>query len=1842
MKCKFSFFLATISLLLTFLFSQKIQAQTITIDGQTNDWAAALQSNIYSIHIRDANKTNDNSFTQGSSDPNLISTWAWENGQTNSKGDISNAAAVLIGNKLYFAGDRTAINGDAQIGFWFFRDGVAPNSNFKFTGQHQIGDILVLSNFTNGGGVANLKIYEWVGAGGSAGTLNLLGQTSNGFVNSTYQNTPAYPGWTYQGDNVPSVGTPPPNVYATGSFFEGYVDLGTLGIGTCIGSFLLETRNSASISASLQDFAAGDFNVKPAAPSVVNGQRCGPGIVTMSATCVNGSGVRWYSSASGGQPLGQADGVSADGNSISVNTNTNVTYYASCYRSGSNCESSRVPVTGTIKSPPTVTLSGGPILCHDGTAVITATVTGGSGNYSYTWTKDGSAFTNPGGGNVIQAAGPGSYSVIVTDTTQQCSSSSSNVVTLTNPTQVSVTLAGGPILCHDADVTLTATAVGGNGSYTYEWYSNGTLISGASGSTYVTHATGSYTVQVKDGNNCPATSNAVTLTNPTQVSVTLAGGPILCHDADVTLTATAVGGNGSYTYEWYSNGTLISGASGSTYVTHATGSYTVQVKDGNNCPATSNAVTLTNPTQVSVTLAGGPILCHDADVTLTATAVGGNGSYTYEWYSNGTLISGASGSTYVTHATGSYTVQVKDGNNCPATSNAVTLTNPTQVSVTLAGGPILCHDADVTLTATAVGGNGSYTYEWYSNGTLISGASGSTSVTHATGSYTVQVKDGNNCPATSNAVTLTNPTQVSVTLAGGPILCHDADVTLTATAVGGNGSYTYEWYSNGTLISGASGSTYVTHATGSYTVQVKDGNNCPATSNAVTLTNPTQVSVTLAGGPILCHDADVTLTATAVGGNGSYTYEWYSNGTLISGASGSTYVTHATGSYTVQVKDGNNCPATSNAVTLTNPTQVSVTLAGGPILCHDADVTLTATAVGGNGSYTYEWYSNGTLISGASGSTYVTHATGSYTVQVKDGNNCPATSNAVTLTNPTQVSVTLAGGPILCHDADVTLTATAVGGNGSYTYEWYSNGTLISGASGSTYVTHATGSYTVQVKDGNNCPATSNAVTLTNPTQVSVTLAGGPILCHDADVTLTATAVGGNGSYTYEWYSNGTLISGASGSTYVTHATGSYTVQVKDGNNCPATSNAVTLTNPTQVSVTLAGGPILCHDADVTLTATAVGGNGSYTYEWYSNGTLISGASGSTYVTHATGSYTVQVKDGNNCPATSNAVTLTNPTQVSVTLAGGPILCHDADVTLTATAVGGNGSYTYEWYSNGTLISGASGSTSVTHATGSYTVQVKDGNNCPATSNAVTLTNPTQVSVTLAGGPILCHDADVTLTATAVGGNGSYTYEWYSNGTLISGASGSTYVTHATGSYTVQVKDGNNCPATSNAVTLTNPEQLNITANPGVVSCSASTASVTFTPTGGTAPYSIYMDGNLIATVNGVYVQNNVVGGTHTYYVKDANGCQTAQQSFVVNAALPIAVTVDAPDVLCYGGTSLVTLTISGGISPYTVAWFQNGVQVATGNPINLGVGSYTAIVTDSVGCNKTIAVTVKLKSCQGKTITQGGWGAPANGGNNGMYLNNNFASVFTSPDYLTIGDGSRKVRLTSPDAIRTYIKNGGTAAILGPGLAVNPPCPKNTLASQTVALTLNIRFDAANPNWAPYTDTTLGDMIVVQGPLAGYTVNQVLTLANQILGGTSTQMTPSAINSVVSSINENFDNGNTNQGYLACPCVTYTKPIATTPVKETSTVQEAKVTLYPNPTKGDINLKFDTDQGKTISVQLYNYSGKMIDDLSRLANWNGNTVSINYNNPNLTDGVYLLKVKTSTIEKMIKLIIKK
>jgi uncharacterized repeat protein (TIGR01451 family) len=128
-----------------------------------------------------------------------------------------------------------------------------------------VGDILILSDFTQGGTVSTIKVLQWVGSGGDTNdTLNLLGgivdcseTASSDFVCATVNETDTLSPWPY----TPKSGTD--GYFPPGSFFEGGIVLNHFmpeGL-SCFSSFLAETRASQSVDATLKDFVLGDFNL---------------------------------------------------------------------------------------------------------------------------------------------------------------------------------------------------------------------------------------------------------------------------------------------------------------------------------------------------------------------------------------------------------------------------------------------------------------------------------------------------------------------------------------------------------------------------------------------------------------------------------------------------------------------------------------------------------------------------------------------------------------------------------------------------------------------------------------------------------------------------------------------------------------------------------------------------------------------------------------------------------------------------------------------------------------------------------------------------------------------------------------------------------------------------------------------------------------------------------------------------------------------------------------------------------------------------------------------------------------------------------------------------------------------------------------------------------------------------------------------------------------------------------------------------------------------------------------------------------------------------------------------
>ena len=222
-------------------------------------------------------------FTQGGSkDPIDISQWHWKAADTVPDKDTithgyaasytatPGAAASSSGNKVVvIGGDRFAVNGDANIGAWFFQQNIALNSNGTFSGVHVNHDVFLVSAFVNGGGTAVLTAYEWDNSclrgvkspapGQCAETnLRLLGSSNTSAITNSSPISNEI--WSYLAKFGGSTNTIP-----VGGFFEGGADLTALfaasGAGDvpCFSSFMLETRSSQEPSAVLKDFVLGGF-----------------------------------------------------------------------------------------------------------------------------------------------------------------------------------------------------------------------------------------------------------------------------------------------------------------------------------------------------------------------------------------------------------------------------------------------------------------------------------------------------------------------------------------------------------------------------------------------------------------------------------------------------------------------------------------------------------------------------------------------------------------------------------------------------------------------------------------------------------------------------------------------------------------------------------------------------------------------------------------------------------------------------------------------------------------------------------------------------------------------------------------------------------------------------------------------------------------------------------------------------------------------------------------------------------------------------------------------------------------------------------------------------------------------------------------------------------------------------------------------------------------------------------------------------------------------------------------------------------------------------------------------
>lgn len=175
------------------------------------------------------------------------------------------------------------------------------------------------------------------------------------------------------------------------------------------------------------------------------------------------------------------------------------------------------------------------------------------------------------------------------------------------------------------------------------------------------------------------------------------------------------------------------------------------------------------------------------------------------------------------------------------------------------------------------------------------------------------------------------------------------------------------------------------------------------------------------------------------------------------------------------------------------------------------------------------------------------------------------------------------------------------------------------------------------------------------------------------------------------------------------------------------------------------------------------------------------------------------------------------------------------------------------------------------------------------------------------------------------------------------------------------------------------------------------------------------------------------------------------------------------------------------------------------------------------------------------KTYTQGGWGAAPHGMNPGALLQANFPLVYPL-GYVKIGRsvGSYYATFTSSLAVQNFLPAGGTPDRLTANLIDPTTTSAGVFAGQVLALQLNVDFSAAGLlSMAGFGNLFFQGLTGSLSVFNGQTVSQALATMNDVLGGGQTPLgvSVSDLNSLATSLNESFDNGQ--KGALApnlCP----------------------------------------------------------------------------------------------------------
>jgi len=1247
-----------------------------------------------------------------------------------------------------------------------------------------------------------------------------------------------------------------------------------------------------------------------------------------------------------------------------------------------HCTSTAVAIVNSDVVVPSASAVGGTLSCGQTSVVIDGMTN--APNAGFNWSGPG---INPGNQTVENppVTLSGTYSVTITNNTNGCSNTASTLVDQNTAIPSANAGADQTINCLQSSVTLNGSGNTGAGPTQFLWTGPGITVANESLATPSVNVPGQYILTVTNGANACFNKDTVLVDAQITPPTVDAGADAIinCTTPAVTLNGSGSSTGPNFTPLW--SGPGITGANANLVSPSVTvsGAYTLLISNsGNGCTATDNVQVDLNTTAPTVDAGADQILTCTSTNGITLNGGGSPANVTFLWSGLGIGANNETQQNPVVTQPDTYTLQTTDPlNGCTATDQVVVLQDA-NVPTASAGPDLLlnCSVATVDINASGTSSGAGISYMW--SGPGITGANATQlSPLNITlpGAYQLTVTNSNNnCINTDIVVVEIDTITPNITAGPDMILnCYNgASDTLDASASSSGPEFVYLWAGPGISAINENDIQPIVNINGTYSLTITNTvNTCTATASAI-VSNDLTPPVADAGTD---KTIDCVITSASIGGNSSsgfgFNYQWTGPGIIPANQTVAQPVVNLAGTYDLVVTDTNNgCTSASTVLVNTNAV-FPIANAGidDIITCAQTTVTLNGSGSSSGAGMQVLWAGpditpvNQNQISPNIG------LPGTYILSVTNTTNSCITKDSVVvdLNQTAPVADITAGSNLDCQISSVVLDGSMSSSGPNFTYLWSGPGITAANADVVDPSIGQPGSYVLLVTDNDNGCTTTAQTTVTQDIAIPTASAGNDLTltCALATQAIDGAASSNGPLFSYVWTGPGINTNNFSLQSPGVSEPGTYTVTVTNTQNHCTAMDMVFVGEDITPPLTAAGpdNTLTCALDTLQLDGALSQSGANILYAWTGPGIVAGESMLISPNVFLPGTYQITVTNTSNGCTNSDAVTVNQDVILPNADAGSDqtLTCVNSTtgVALNASASNTGPGFSLVWSGPGISAANQNAVSPIVLATGTYNVLITNNNTGCTATDAVNVLQDQNLPTASAGPDqtITCSQPQAVLDGSgSVSPGGTLLYTWTGPGVTAGAQNDVITSVSAAGAYTLTVENPiTGCIASDIVTVLLDNQAPQVTVTSDIITCAEPLGDLSVSSS---LPGSQFLwEGPALpGSMSTLAAFQVATPGLYSVTVTAPNGCTTVQTAIM-------DVSNDFPDGSAEGAlldcTNNGISSISGLVNTPGATFVWNGPN---GNffsnsliPTVTQVGTYTLVITSSVGCDREIMVDV-------------------------------------------------------------------------------------------------------------------------------------------------------------------------------------------------------------------------------------------------------------------------------------------